>query len=108
MLFSAANLFFVAYKRYHSGGFGDGEGPWQAYAAAASMVMLVMPYSLVVMKDLNERLLAAGRRLGKRSEIGVAEDEGVKKLVDGWATRNFFRALLPLVGGLVGTWAALG
>ncbi|KAH0538996.1 hypothetical protein FGG08_004445 [Glutinoglossum americanum] len=77
-LFSAVNLLFVAYKRYDSGGFGGGEGPWQAYGAAAVITMMIAPYTVVLMRDVNDKLLAAGRRLGKRTEIGIAEEEGVK------------------------------
>jgi hypothetical protein len=107
-LFSAANLLFVAYKRYDAGGFGEGEGSWQAYVAAASLSILVFPYTYVLMKGVNEKLVAAGRRLGKKADTVVATDEGVKMLVDRWATFNFFRGFLPLSSALVSIWAALG
>ena len=110
-LFSATNLLFVAYKRYDSGGFGEGEGSWQAYVAAASLSLLAFPYTAVLLRNTNQKLLAAGRRLGKKADTAdtmVAEDEGVKMLVDRWATLNFFRAFLPLSSALVSIWAALG
>ena len=107
-LFSAVNLLFVAYKRYDAGGFGEGEGSWQAYVAAASLTSLAFPYTIVLMKHINEKLVAAGRRLEKKADTVVAEDEGVKALVDRWATFNFFRSFFPLSGALVSIWAALG
>jgi Domain of unknown function (DUF1772) len=107
-VFSSANLLFVAYKRYDSGGFGEGEGSWQAYVTAASLCLLTFPYTAALLRGVNQKLIAAGRRLEKRADTAVAGDEGVKMLVDRWATFNFFRAFFPLSSALVSVWAALG
>ncbi|KAI9773082.1 MAG: hypothetical protein M1840_008203 [Geoglossum simile] len=107
-LFSTANLLIVAYKRYDSGGFGEGEGSWQAYVAAASLSLLIFPYTAVLLRGVNQKLVAAGRRLEKKADTADAGDEGVKMLVDRWATFNFFRAFIPLSSALVSIWAALG
>lgn len=63
------------------------------------------------MKPTNDQLIAKASSLGSASitdaaaEAGVAKDETVHALVDKWATLNFIRSFLPLIGSICAAYA---
>ena len=74
--------------------------------------MGIVPYTLLLMSSTNNKLLAKvdeTKTLGIKDEVvevGLG-NESAHKLVDTWGVLNLGRAVLLLVGSVVGAWTAL-
>lgn len=83
------------------------------YTAAAITVPLIVPYTMAFMLPTVRKLEAKASSLADASitdaeaEVGVAEEETTHALLDKWLNLNLGRSLLPLIGGVLGTWAAV-
>ncbi|UNI23660.1 hypothetical protein JDV02_009467 [Purpureocillium takamizusanense] len=71
-------------------------GQWQLFAAAAASVMGIVPFTLLVMADTNDKL----HKLHKDGTSG--SEHHAKELLDRWGTMNFVRGLMPLAGSILG------
>ncbi|TKA71749.1 hypothetical protein B0A49_08161 [Cryomyces minteri] len=87
---------------------------FKLYTAAAVLMPSVIPYTLLLVKPINDKLLKKAETLATvsitddaASETGVSKDETVHGLVDRWGTLNLGRALLAAAGCLCATWAAI-
>lgn len=93
------------------------------YLAAATLVIMVLPYTVLFILPINNKLMAHAKRddgigqdKGKEGvAIGVEEEARRKKqddelptLLEKWSQRNYGRALLPLLGGVLGASISLG
>jgi noranthrone monooxygenase len=76
-----------------------------AYAAAAGLVLLMIPWTLLVMMPTNN-LIEARSRPHEEGDLdgGVLR---VKQLLRKWTVMNYIRAVFPLAGGIVGLVTAL-
>ncbi|EKV19026.1 hypothetical protein PDIG_05230 [Penicillium digitatum PHI26] len=74
------------------------------YGSAAVLTLSIVPYTIVAMSKTNAALLTKATGNSKVAEKASAD---VDELVQNWISLNTIRGLLPLVGGLVGIFAAL-
>jgi len=101
---SAVCYFYLAYTSPKSKFYG--------YLIAGALSVSIVPYTLAVMLPTNKKLLAKVddmKMLGIKDEVvevGLG-NETAHKLVDYWGVLNLGRAVLLIVGSLVGTWTAL-
>ena len=85
----------------------------ELYALASIATLSIVPFTLLVMNNVNGKLNAAaeeskGLKITEQlSEVKVARGESTKELVDWWATLNFVRGFFPLTGAALGFWATL-
>ena len=92
---------------------GNGDRVGRFYALAAIATASIVPYTLTVMRSINGTLHDKVNETKSLSldevltEVGVTRGESTKQLVDHWGVLNFGRGLLPLVGSILGCWAAL-
>lgn len=87
----ALSYAYAAYAIYSNGG-----RRWQGFAAAATCVVCIVPFTLVVMKKTNAALHHAAEN---RAVVTTAQ---VSKLLNTWGALNYTRGLLPLVGTVIG------
>ena len=77
------------------------------YTSAALSTLSMVPFTLSMMRSVNDKLMAKAADAEKGSEDIFAEGESSKELIDWWATLNFMRGLFPLTGTVLGIWATL-
>ena len=106
---SALSFSYLAYRWY-----GTLKQPKAELSGlSAFLTVLIVPYTLVFMKKLNNKLLrkaeeSKGLSLDDRTiEVGLPKGESSKELLDLWATHNFVRGLFPLAGSILGLWTAI-
>lgn len=86
---------------------------FKCYTAAALLVPSTIPYSILVLKQTTDKLLAKADSLAateitdKAAEAGVAREETVHGLVDKWALINLGNALLTAIGAFSAAWATV-
>ena len=88
---------------------GGGRNQAILYASAAIFTLAVVPFTLLIMAGTNQKLDDQATRGGDGSgavKAGSAE-EGIDFLLARWRNLNAMRSLLPFVGGVLGTVAAL-
>ncbi|TVY37177.1 putative mitochondrial membrane protein [Lachnellula subtilissima] len=91
---------YLAYGASKAGaGSMEGEKYW-GYVAAGVLSALFVPYTVLVMKDTNAKLL--GR--GNLSAEEIVKEESVHQLVDRWGLLNLGRGTALLASVLVGAW----
>ncbi|KAL7938406.1 hypothetical protein V8C35DRAFT_291997 [Trichoderma chlorosporum] len=87
----------AAYDAYRS------DGSWGSYLGAAGCVLSIVPFTLIIMKDVNGQLhQEAHKETGEEVQASTLR---VKGLLDRWTTLNMIRGLLPLVGTALGCFA---
>lgn len=74
------------------------------YGTAAILTLSIVPYTIVTMSSTNNALLAKTKLDSEPPAQASAE---IEDIVNDWVTLNGLRSLLPLVGGLLGMFAAL-
>ena len=83
------------------------------YTAAAVLIPSIIPYTLGLMIQMNNKLLGKADSLAtteitdKTAEAGVTQEETVHALIDRWATLNLGRAIITGIGSLCALWATL-
>lgn len=105
-MFSSAAFAYLAYKLSKTLNQTKGE----LYGLAALSTLSIVPYTLVLMRSVNGKLLNKANDLKDMSLDDIVtnlndSEESEKELIDWWGTLNFGRGLLPLVGTMVGAWA---
>ncbi|PYH46313.1 DUF1772 domain-containing protein [Aspergillus saccharolyticus JOP 1030-1] len=73
------------------------------YAAAAGLVLSIVPFTAVVMQGTNAALI---RLSESPAELTAQEEMESRELLKRWGWLNGARSILPLAGGLVGIAAA--
>lgn len=108
-ILSSLSYGFLSYKLY--GGLNHPKA--EMYGLAAVMPFAVVPYTMLVMMSTNQKLFEKhdemkGMEVGeKATEVGLAEGESTKELVDRWGMMNLGRGMFPLVGAVLGLWTTL-
>lgn len=74
-----------------------------ALSTAAALTASIMPYTWVVMSSTNSRLFELAARADGEGLSGKEEAEA-RGCVERWGRLNFWRGMVPLVGGVVGGW----
>ncbi|KGO69875.1 Protein of unknown function DUF1772 [Penicillium italicum] len=74
------------------------------YCFAGLLTLSIVPYTIIAMSKTNAALLTTAT---SDSKVADKASTDVDELVHKWISLNGFRSLLPLVGGLVGIFAAL-
>ena len=106
---SAASFTYLTYALYKTLHHPKAE----LYGLAALSTVIVIPYTFVFMKPVNDKLKKKVKESLEWSiadeavEQGAPKGESSKELVDQWATYNFIRYLFPTLGAAIGAWATL-
>lgn len=68
-----------------------------------------MPFTILVLKPINDKLFARGDALAldEKAEVGIAQQETTKALLDRWTKLHLVRTAITGVGALLAIWAAL-
>ncbi|KAL4893824.1 hypothetical protein BDV59DRAFT_201583 [Aspergillus ambiguus] len=74
------------------------------YCVAAALTLGIVPYTLAAMIPTNNALIAKAQSKG---ELSAQESAETEPLLEKWTKLNVLRGFLPLVGGLLGTVAAV-
>jgi len=83
------------------------------YGLAAASVIGIIPYTLIFMKGINDRLTARAAEAemldatDKISQVGMPKGESTNELLDKWAFYNAIRCVFPLMATAFGMWATL-
>ncbi|KAI0599900.1 hypothetical protein F4775DRAFT_548792 [Biscogniauxia sp. FL1348] len=102
---NAANYWIVAYAGWSRG------LEWRGLAAGGASTFLIIPYTVVFILGVNERLVAAAD--GKEEEEKDQEhqdqekpmsEDTVRRLIKKWGDLNVVRAVVPLVGSGLALW----
>ena len=126
--FALANFLYLSYRHYHAV-LPSPRPTWPLYLVAGLSALAIVPYTLVVMRDVNARLTGHSNEAGfaataastddKEREPAAAtdpqtagsdvsiSDTSAKQLVDSWGMLNLGRSVFPLLGAAVGLWATI-
>lgn len=83
------------------------------YGLSALATFGIWPYTIFVLMPTNRKLFKKhdemkGLEVGKKAtEVGLANGESAKELVDRWGVLNVVRGVFPLVGAVLGLWVTL-
>ncbi|KAF2637157.1 hypothetical protein P280DRAFT_458251 [Massarina eburnea CBS 473.64] len=87
--------------------------PFKLNLAATLIFPAIVPYTLLVIGPINDKLFAKEKEYSSKSledkavEAGVGKEETVHALIDRWALVNVVRAGITGVGAVLTVWAAL-
>ncbi|KAI0101489.1 hypothetical protein GGR51DRAFT_563390 [Nemania sp. FL0031] len=95
---AALNYFYLAY-RYRSVG-----REWRGYAAAGAANVLLVPFTLMFIVGINNRLIAS--MSGVRG-LETLSNASAKQLIKRWGDLNVYRIFMPLAGAALGLWNLL-
>lgn len=73
--------------------------PWRVFATAGLVTVSIVPYTLTVMRNINNTLFFVEYETRKGRDPSWAE---AVQLVNRWGKLNAIRALIPLTGGVLG------
>ncbi|CAG8393157.1 unnamed protein product [Penicillium salamii] len=81
--------------------------PMIMYSAAASLVLAIVPYTIICIGPTNDRLSA--RAAGKDEPVSTNEssEKNDDQLLRQWVVLNGIRGLLPFAGGVLGLLTAI-
>ncbi|CAG8216652.1 unnamed protein product [Penicillium olsonii] len=82
--------------------------PMIMHSAAASLVLGIVPYTIICIGPTNDRL--SERAAGKDASVSASDrsnEESDEQLLRRWVVLNGIRGLLPLAGGVLGLLTAL-
>ena len=111
-MINAAVYGFLAYKLYDvpiSTNISRG----QLYALGVVAALSIMPYTLIMMQDVNDKLhakCADSEALSvqkKATELSLPKGETTTELLSLWKFHNTVRGLLSLSAAVLGMWATL-
>ncbi|KAI5918218.1 hypothetical protein F4810DRAFT_693061 [Camillea tinctor] len=99
---NAANYWVTSYALWSRG------LEWRGLAVGGASTFFVIPYTVVFIFGINERLLAAADGEGEKEEEKAKAkpmSEGtVRRLIKKWGDLNVVRAVVPLVGSGLALW----
>jgi hypothetical protein len=73
------------------------QGGGAIWLSAAALILVVVPYTLVVVRPTNERLLQPGRDL---------RSDETRRLLQAWGQLHAIRTVLSMIASLLLLWAA--
>ena len=108
---SAGVWAYLAYAFYDSGtNVGRQEGAVTSksllYSLAAVATGSVLLYTVIFIMPNNKDLMRLNRTAGMSGAGSVSEAE-VKALLKSWNSMNYVRAVLPMLGSLIGLYAVI-
>ena len=108
---SAGVWAYLAYTSYNSGtNVGKQEGAVTSksslYSLAAVATGSVLLYTVIIIMPNNKDLMRLNRIAGISGAGSVSEAE-VKALLKSWNSMNYVRAVLPMLGSLIGLYAII-
>ena len=109
-LIPSLTYLYLAYNE-HAAAF-PAQGKAKAYAVAGALAAGIMPYTLLIMKSTNDKLMAKAAEMKTLKETDEVVEVGLgaetaHSLLDIWALLNIGRASLPAAAGLLGIWTVL-
>ncbi|KAJ4304678.1 hypothetical protein N0V90_000205 [Kalmusia sp. IMI 367209] len=84
--------------------------PFKLNAAATLIFPSIIPFTILAIKPINDKLFGKADSLAledKAAEVGVAQNETTKALIDKWAKVHLVRTAITGVGVVLAVWAAL-
>jgi hypothetical protein len=83
--------------------------PFKLNTAATLIFPSIIPYTLLVLQPINDKLFAKADALAldAKAEVGVAQEETTKALIDRWTKLHLVRTAITGVGAILAIWAAL-
>jgi len=76
------------------------------YSLAAAATASVLLYTVVIIMPTNKDLMKLNRTAGVTGAASMSEAE-VKALLKSWNSMNYVRAVLPMLGSLMGLYAVI-
>ena len=109
---AAASAVFWGYLTYASYSMKAGglvRSSWQSYLAAGLLTFAILPWTLVVMMPANKTLMKAAWKvqIDGAEAIKLQDHAKLEETIGLWGTMNWFRAVTPMVGGMIGVWGIL-
>lgn len=104
-MLACINYGVVIYDHYNAKADGS-SWRWKVYALASVATLSLIPFTLVIMGDVNATLLRAANAVATGTGAILTQDSA-KMAVERWGYLNMQRSLLPLIGGLLGLYGAL-
>ena len=110
---SSVSYGYLAIKLYNAP-LSTNHSRGELYALAAALTLCTLPYTLLVMKNVNAKLMAKADEMenldvkDEVTEVGLPKGESAKELLDWWGVVNLIRGGFPLLGAVVGIWTSLG
>ncbi|KAJ4360702.1 uncharacterized protein N0V89_001269 [Didymosphaeria variabile] len=83
--------------------------PFKLNAAATLIIPSIVPFTLLVLKPINDKLFAKADALAldEKAEVGVAQEETTKALIERWTKGHLVRTVITGAGAILAIWAAL-
>ena len=108
---SAGVWTYLAYRSYDSGTTackqqGAVASKSLLYSLAAAATASVLLYTVVIIMPTNKDLMKLNRTAGVTGAASMSEAE-VKALLKSWNSMNYVRAVLPMLGSLMGLYAVI-
>lgn len=106
---SALSFGFISYQWYGT----LNQPKAEFYGLSAFLTICVVPYTLVLMRGVNGKLLSKAAQISTLKkdddfdESQLPKGQSSKELVDLWATYNAVRGILPLAGSIIGLWTTI-
>lgn len=68
-----------------------------------------MPFTVLALKPINDKLFerADALALNEKAEVGIAQEEGTKALIERWTKLHLVRTAITGAGAILAIWAAL-
>ena len=104
-ILACINYNIVTYDQYHTKT-NESSWRWKIYALASAATLSLVPFTLVIMGDVNAALVEAGNAVATGTGA-ILTQESAKIAVERWGHLNLQRSLLPLIGSLLGLYGAL-
>jgi hypothetical protein len=112
-LLSSVSYFYLAYNSLSSSNPFAGNGAGYSYLASGVLSVGIIPFTFAVLRPTNNKLEAKEeetRMLEKTDEvveIGLADGETAKVLVDRWGVQNLGRVGMLIAASVVGIWTSV-
>lgn len=106
-LATAASFAFCAWAtRGHGIQSSSTIGTSRMFLVAAAMTISIVPFTILAMRPINDRLLRVAAK-ERKEEASVVETTQIDQDLKRWVSLNGFRSLLPLGGAVVAGIAVL-
>ncbi|OTB01082.1 hypothetical protein M426DRAFT_14800 [Hypoxylon sp. CI-4A] len=94
--FVALNYIYLAYRHRAE------NLEWRGFAAGALSNLLLIPFTLVFIGGINEKMISAASGTGKS-----LSQEATRQLIGKWGNLSAVRTVMPLMGAALGLWNLL-
>ncbi|KAL1600469.1 hypothetical protein SLS60_006855 [Paraconiothyrium brasiliense] len=83
--------------------------PCKLNTAATLIFPSIIPFTILFLKPINDKLFekADALALDEKAEVGVAQEETTKALIDRWTKGHLVRTAITGVGAILAIWAVL-